>query len=191
MNKNYTLTEASLIANCLKGDRKYQKALYEMYAPRLFAICLRYTKNHMDAEDVLQDGFIKLFNNLHRFKGEGSFEGWIRRIFVNTTIEHLRGKKVVTTAAEIFENAISDKQPTALDNLYNKDLTNTFKTLSPGYQTIFNLYAVEGYSHKEIANKLGITESTSKSQYSRAKAFLRTVVDDRRHRHSHNEAMYN
>ncbi len=176
MNTNFTQTEAALISNCLKGDRKSQKALYDLYAPKQFAICLRYTKNEMDAEDVLQDGFVKLFNNLHKFKGEGSFEGWIRRIFVNTAIEHLRRKKLETTGYEVFENAIIDRKPSALDNLYNKDLLKTSKTLSPGYQTVFNLYAIEGFTHQEIAKKLGITESTSKSQFSRAKALLRTIV---------------
>ncbi len=176
MNTNFTHTEACLIENCLKGDRKSQKALYELYAPKLFSICLRYTKNQMDAEDVLQDAFIKLFNNLHKFKGEGSFEGWIRRIFVNTAIEHLRSKKIVTADCEVIENSISDKQPSALDNLYTKDLLKTSNTLSTGYQTVFHLYAVEGFSHKEIADQLGITESTSKSQYSRAKGLLRTIV---------------
>ncbi|MGI8637651.1 MAG: RNA polymerase sigma factor [Segetibacter sp.] len=176
MNTNFTHTEALLIENCLKGDRKSQKALYELYSPKMFSICLRYTKNQMDTEDVLQDGFIKLFNNLHKFKGEGSFEGYVRRIFVNTAIEHLRGKKIDTTGCEVVENSLSDRQPTALDNLYNKDLLKTSSTLSPGYQTIFHLYAVEGFSHKQIAEKLGISESTSKSQYSRAKGILRTIV---------------
>jgi RNA polymerase sigma-70 factor (ECF subfamily) len=133
----------------------------------------------MDAEDVLQDGFIKLFQNIHKFKGEGSFEGWIRRIIVNTAIEHLRRRKLETTGCEMVENSVSDKEPTPLDYLYNKDLLKSTKTLSPGYQTVFHLYAVDGFSHKEIAKKLGITESTSKSQFSRAKAQLRTMVQGR------------
>ncbi len=176
MSANITKTEELLISDCLKGDRKAQKSLYEFYSPKLYSICFRYTKNEMDAEDVLQDGFVKLFNNLHKFKGEGSFEGWIRRIFVNTAIEHLRRKKLNTTGSEYFENTLCDNQPSALDNLYSKDLIKSAKTLSRGYQTVFHLYAVEGYSHQEIAKKLGITESTSKSQFSRAKALLRTIV---------------
>lgn len=176
MNTNFTHTEASLIENCLTGDRKSQKALYELYAPKLFPVCLRYTKNQMDAEDVLQDGFIKLFNNLHKFKGEGSFDGWVRRIFVNTAIEHLRRKKLETRDCEFFENTILDKEPGALDNLYNKDLLKTSENLSRGYQTVFHLYAIEGFSHQEIAKKLGITESTSKSQFCRARALLKTIL---------------
>jgi len=178
MNTNFTHTEASLIPSCLKGDRKSQKALYNLFAPKLFTVCLKYMKNQMDAEDVLQEGFVKLFNNLHKFKGEGSFEGWMRRIFVNTAIEHIRRRKMESAGClEVFENSIIDKKPSALDNLYNKDLLGTSNNLSRGYRTVFHLYAIEGYSHKEIAAKLGITESTSKSQYLRAKAWLRTAIE--------------
>jgi len=180
MKPNFIQKETLLIENCLNGDRKSQKALYDLYAPKLFTICLRYTKNQMDAEDVLQEGFIKAFNNLHKFSGEGSFEGWLRRVFVNTAIEHLRRKKMQTVDCEVFENSFNDKEPSALDNLYNKDLLKITNTLSKGYQTVFNLYAIEGLSHQQIAAKLGISESTSKSQFSRAKAILRTVVKDRR-----------
>lgn len=132
----------------------------------------------MDAEDVLQEGFVKVFNNLHKFKGEGSFEGWMRRIFVNTAIEYLRSKRLATIGSEYVENILKDKQPSGLENLYNKDLIEHTRTLSSGYKTVFQMYAVEGYSHKEIASTLGITESTSKSQFSRAKAALRTMVDN-------------
>lgn len=174
-----TLLESHLIDNCIKGERKSQKHLYETYAPKMYSICLRYSKNQMDAEDILQEGFVKLFNNLHRFRGDGSFDGWIRRIFVNTAIEHIRRKNLNTAVGDGLENTIADKQHNALDNLYEKDIINSSKTLSDGYQTVFNLYAVEGYSHKEIANHLGITESTSKSQFSRAKALLRNMIPSR------------
>lgn len=150
-----------------------------MYAPKMFAICLRYTKNQMDAEDTLQEGFVKLYNNLHRFRGEGSFDGWVRRIFVNTAIEHIRKKNLNVTNGEGLENSIADKRKSALDNLYEKDIIRTSMNLSEGYRTVFNLYAVEGFSHKEIANHLGITESTSKSQFSRAKAILRNVITNK------------
>ena len=176
MTGTFTLTESRLIESCINGSRKSQKDLYEMYAPKMFAICLRYTKNQMDAEDTLQEGFIKLFNNLHRFRGEGSFDGWVRRIFVNTAIEHIRRKNLNTTTGEGLENSIADKHKSPLDNLYEKDIIKSSMNLSDGYRTVFNLYAVEGYSHKEIANQLGISESTSKSQFSRAKAILRNVI---------------
>ncbi len=175
MNSTYTL-ESQLIENCIKGERKSQKALYDMYSSKMFSICLRYCKNNMDAEDVLQEGFVKLFNNLHRFRGDGSFDGWVRRIFVNTAIEHIRRKSLNTTVGEGLENSVADKQQNALDNLYEKDIINSSLILSDGYRTVFNLYAIDGFSHKEIAAKLGITESTSKSQFSRAKALLRNII---------------
>ncbi len=176
MTETFTLPENYLIESCIKGNRKSQKDLYDKFASKMFAICLRYTKNQMDAEDTVQEGFVKLFNNLHRFRGEGSFDGWVRRIFVNTAIEHIRKKNLNITHGEGLENLIADKHKSALDNLYEKDLIKNSMNLSDGYRTVFNLYAVEGYSHKEIAHKMGITESTSKSQFSRAKAILRNVI---------------
>jgi RNA polymerase sigma factor (sigma-70 family) len=176
MNTTTILSEKSLIENCINGNRKSQKEMYDMFSSKMFAICLRYAKNQMDAEDILQDAFVKLFTNLYKFRGEGSFEGWVRRIFVNTAIEHLRRNNVKFTDSDGIENAIADKQTSALDCLYEKDLIKTSMKLSEGYRTVFTLYAVEGYSHKEIAKKLGITESTSKSQFSRAKAILRDAL---------------
>lgn len=131
----------------------------------------------MDAEDIMQDAFVKLFNNLSRFRGEGSFDGWVRRIFVNTAIEHIRKNKIANSEiGQGIEESIACNQKNVLDNLFEKDLLKNAAGLSDGYKTVFNLYAVDGYSHKEIADKLGITESTSKSQFSRAKAILRTVL---------------
>ncbi len=179
MNKTFTQGESNLIGNCINGDRKSQKQLYDLFSPKMFAICLRYSKTQMDAEDVLQDAFVKLFNNLQQFRGEGSFEGWVRRIVVNTAIEHIRRKNVGTTQSEGLENTIADIQISALDKLYEDDIIKTSMHLSDGYRTVFLLYAVEGYSHKEIANRLGITESTSKSQFSRAKALLRNFIQNK------------
>ena len=132
MNTNFTLTESQLIENCIKGERKSQKALYEHFSGKMFAICLRYSKNQMDAEDILQEGFVKLYNNLHRFRGEGSFEGWVRRIFVNTAIEHIRRKHLNTSMSDGLENFVVDKQENGLEKLYEKDLIKTSKTLSDG-----------------------------------------------------------
>ncbi|MCW3115292.1 MAG: sigma-70 family polymerase sigma factor [Segetibacter sp.] len=183
MNATFTL-EGQLIENCIKGERKSQKALYDMYSSKMYSICLKYSKNQMDAEDILQEGFVKLFNNLQRFRGEGSFDGWVRRIFVNTAIEHIRRKSLNTTVGEGLENSVADKQQNALDKLYEKDIINSSLTLSDGYRTVFNLYAIDGYSHKEIASKLGITESTSKSQFSRAKAILRNIIQHKSNKKS-------
>jgi len=179
MKGTYTLQEHELIDNCISGDRNSQRELYNLFSTKMFSICLRYAKKQMDAEDILQDGFIKLFNNLKKFRGEGSFEGWVRRIFVNTAIEHLRRKNLNITDSEGLENSIIDRQQNALDNLYEKDLIKSSNALSDGYRTIFNLYAIEGYSHKEIAIQLGISESTSKSQFSRAKALLRNIIQNK------------
>jgi RNA polymerase sigma factor (sigma-70 family) len=185
MTTTLSLTENQLLENCINGNRKSQKELYDIYSPKMFAICLRYSKNQMDAEDILQDGFVKLFNNLHRFRREGSFDGWVRRIFVNTAIEHIRRKNNNVTGGDGLENIIADKHKNALDDLYEKDIIKKSLTLSEGYRTVFNLYAVEGFSHKEIADQLGITESTSKSQFSRAKAILRTMLQSQGIRSSH------
>ncbi|MBX2930410.1 MAG: sigma-70 family RNA polymerase sigma factor [Chitinophagaceae bacterium] len=177
------------IQNCIAGCRKSQKELYDAYSSKMFVVCLRYTKNQADAEDVLQDGFVKLFRNLDKYRGEGSFEGWIRRIFVNTAIEHIRKNKNNTNdISDMIENTIKDNYSNALDNLFEKDLHKITSTLSDGYKTVFNMYAIEGYSHKEIANFLGITESTSKSQFSRAKAILRTLLLGNNHTVSHHIA---
>jgi RNA polymerase sigma-70 factor (ECF subfamily) len=177
MIDNFTQTETLLIENCIKGNRKSQKELYDIFSSKMYYICLRYAKNQMDAEDILQEGFVKLFNNLHKFRGEGSFDGWVRRIFVNTAIESLRRKQLNIADVEGMENSIVAKSSNALDNLFEKDLMTITSTLSDGYRTVFHLYAVEGYSHKEIGQKLGITESTSKSQFSRAKAILRDTLE--------------
>lgn len=177
MTQPYIITGGINLENCIEGDRKSQRELYDFYAAKMFAICMRYAKNEADAEDILQEGFIKLFKNLVQYRGEGSFDGWVRRIFVNTAIEHIRKSKM--NSGEITEKVYSMVRCTnsnALDNLFEEDLKNKTNTLSDGYKTVFNMYAVEGYSHKEIADQLGITESTSKSQFSRAKAILRNLI---------------
>ena len=168
--------KVSLIEECISGNRKKQKELYNLFAPAMYAICLRYSKNSMDAEDILQNGFIKLFNNLHKYRGEGSFEGWVRRIFVNSAIEHLRDKKQQVTVDIDTQEQLVYNNVSALDKLYQKDLLKTTEVLSDGYKTVFRLYAIDGLSHKQIAEYLGISESTSKSQYSRAKAILRNLI---------------
>lgn len=140
---------------------------------------MRYANNADDAQDLLQEGFIKVFRNLEKFRAEGSFEGWVRRVFVNTSIEHFRRKHTLTSITEKEENVIEDADITALDNLAEKDIINLIQELSPGYRTVFNMYVVEGYSHKEIGNILGISEGTSKSQLARAKAILQKKVQER------------
>ncbi|MCW3112475.1 MAG: sigma-70 family polymerase sigma factor [Segetibacter sp.] len=176
---NFTPIDSTLIKNCIAGNRKSQKKLYELLAPKMYPVCLKFFSRGADAEDVLQEGFIKLFNHLHSYRGEGSFEGWVRRIFVNTAIQYYRSLKPAAIDSDDIEDVLVCSDGSALDNLYAKDLICITRDLSEGYRNVFNLYAVEGYSHKEIAEILGITESTSKSQYLRAKASIRQVIGKR------------
>ena len=137
---------------------------------------MRYAGNAEEAEDILQEGFIKVFKKLGSFRSEGSFEGWVRRIFVNTAIEHFRRKTYQQPITEQHENTVEGKHLSVLDSLGEKDILKLVQELSPGYRTVFNLYVVEGYTHKEIGDMLGISEGTSKSQLSRAKVLLQDMV---------------
>lgn len=174
---NYNISESDLIKGCIEGDRRMQEELYRRFSPKMYAVCLRYANNTNDAQDLLQEGFIKVYRNLHRFRAEGSFEGWIRRVFVNTSIEHFRKKSAqLSSVSEREESTIEDTDITALDSLAEKDIISIVQELSPGYRTVFNLYVVEGYAHKEIGEMLGISEGTSKSQLARAKSILQKKV---------------
>ena len=144
----------------------------------MYAVCLRYSNNADDAQDLLQEGFIKVFRNLEKFRKEGSFEGWIRRVFVNTAIEHYRRKVNLNTISEKEERTIEDGSWNILDHLAAKDIIELVQGLSPGYRSVFNMYVIEGYSHKEIGDLLGISEGTSKSQLARAKAILQKKVQE-------------
>jgi RNA polymerase sigma-70 factor (ECF subfamily) len=173
---NQIISDSDLITGCIGGDRKMQRELYERYASKMFGVCLRYTGKQDEAEDVLQEGFIKVFKKIESFRGEGSFEGWVRRIFVNTAIEHFRRKAYLQPITEKEESTIEAQYVGVLDNLAEKDIIKLVQELSPGYRTVFNMYVVEGYTHKQIAEILGISEGTSKSQLSRAKIILQELV---------------
>lgn len=168
-------TETDLIKGCIEGDRRMQKELYDRFSPKMYAVCLRYMGNADDAQDILQEGFIKIYKNLERFRGDGSFEGWVRRIFVNTAIEQIRKKKMDVSLTE-KEETIEYKSVTAVDNINEKDLLKIVSGLSPGYRSVFNMYVVEGFSHKEIGELLGISEGTSKSQLARARMILQDRI---------------
>jgi RNA polymerase sigma factor (sigma-70 family) len=174
---NHIPSENDLIQGCIDGDRQMQELLYKRYASKMYGVCLRYVANADDANDILQEGFIKVFKNLDKFRREGSFEGWIRRIFVNTAIEQFRKKIKLYNVDEVQENTLEDKELSALDLLATKDILNIVNELSPGYKAVFNLHVIEGFSHKEIADALGITEGTSKSQLARAKGVLKKIVE--------------
>ena len=156
-----------------------QELLYHQFSPKMYSVCLRYSGNQEDARDLLQEGFIKIFRNLSKYRGDGSFEGWIRRIFVNTSIEHFRKKVHLQSVGETQKVTIEDKEWNVLDNLAEKDIMQMIHELSPGYKAVFNMYVIEGYSHKEIAEILGINEGTSKSQLARAKTVLKKMVEER------------
>jgi RNA polymerase sigma factor (sigma-70 family) len=174
--RNQNIPESDLIHGCIEGNRRMQEELYRRLSPRMYAVCLRYAGNSEEAEDILQEGFIKVFKKLGSFRSEGSFEGWVRRIFVNTAIEHFRRKRYLMPVTEKEENSIEGKYISVLDELAEKDILALVQELSPGYRTVFNMYVVEGYTHKDIADMLGISEGTSKSQLSRAKVILQDMV---------------
>lgn len=156
-----------------------QEMLYHRYSSKMYGVCLRYCKDSEDAQDLLQDGFVKIFKNLEKFRGEGSFEGWIRRIFVNTSIEHFRKSVKNYAVTDTQEIIIEDPSWNALENLAEKDIIKMIQDLSPGYRQVFNMYVIEGYSHKDIGNILGISEGTSKSQLARAKGILKKIVEEK------------
>jgi RNA polymerase sigma factor (sigma-70 family) len=182
---NHTISDSDLIEGCMRGERKMQQELYQRFASKMYGVCLRYAGSAEEAEDVLQEGFIKVFNKIGSFRGDGSFEGWIRRIFVNTAIEHYRKKIYLQPITEYEEDTMEGKYLSVLDKMEEKDIIQLVQQLSPGYRTVFNMYVIEGYSHKQIAEALGISEGTSKSQLSRAKQILQDMVKqfiDRRKR---------
>lgn len=182
---NQIFSESDLIDGCLKGERKMQYELYQRFAPKMYGVCLRYAGKVEEAEDILQEGFIKVFNKMGSYRGDGSFEGWIRRIFVNTAIEHFRKKTYLQPITEMEESMVEGKYLSVLDNLAEKDIIQLVQKLSPGYRTVFNMYVIEGYTHKQIAEALNISEGTSKSQLSRAKLILQdlvqTFIEKRKH----------
>ena len=169
------MEEAKLIKKCIKGDAKAQRVLFNRFAPKMLGVCLRYAKNKNQAEDVLQEGFIKVFFNIKKFKG-GSLEGWVRRIMVNISLDEIRKNTKFKKNVSI-ENINEKEKNHILEGLMAQDILKIIKKMSSGYRVVFNLFAIEGYSHKEIAKKLGVSESTSKSQYSRARAFLKKKIE--------------
>ncbi|MEJ7913360.1 MAG: RNA polymerase sigma factor [Chitinophagaceae bacterium] len=174
---NQVISDSDLIAGCIRGDRKMQYELYQQYSSKMFGVCLRYAGNTAEAEDILQEGFIKIFKKIESFRSEGSFEGWVRRIFVNTAIEHFRRKTYLQPITEREEVNIEAQYLSVLDSLAEKDIIALVQQLSPGYRTVFNMYVVEGYTHRQIADILNISEGTSKSQLSRAKIILQDMVN--------------
>lgn len=167
-----SINEQDLIKQCVAGNQKAQKKLYDLHSRVMFGICLRYSSNAEEAKDILQDGFVKIYTKINQFAFNGSFEGWMKRIFVNTALEYYRVNKVHmyhsdTEAAN--QNSYSDY---ILERIGQKEILATMNRLAPGYRMVLNLFIIEGYSHAEIAEMMGISEGTSKSQLSRARVLL-------------------
>ncbi|MFZ5999624.1 MAG: RNA polymerase sigma factor [Bacteroidota bacterium] len=170
--KIYRTVDQHTLDGCKRNDRHAQRFVYEHFSGRMYALCCRYVKDRMEAEDVMVTAFTKVFERINQFKGDGSFEGWIRRIMVNESLTYLRRHKSMYLETEI---EAADREPDygSLQNeLEAEDLRKLIADLPTGYRIVFNLYAIDGFSHQEIAEQLGITESTSKSQLSRARALL-------------------
>ncbi|MCF8229051.1 MAG: RNA polymerase sigma factor [Bacteroidales bacterium] len=166
-------SEKELIRKCVQNDSEAQEKLYKLYAPKMFGVCLRYAKNHMEAEDVLQEGFIKVFVHLKDYRNEGSLEGWIRRTIVNTAINFYRKSIKSSKDIDIDDVEISNADDeTVLDQLSTRELLDAIRELPDGYRIVFNLNVLEGYTHKEIGQMLNLSENTSKSQLSRARQVL-------------------
>jgi len=176
MTLRHKLTADNLLEGCKKSDRKAQELLYQSLASKMLGVCVRYAKDSFEAEDILQSGFIKVFQKISEFRGEGSFEGWIRRIMVNTAIEVYRKNQRSLNVVDIDQ--VFDEPQTMFDmtGLETKDLLKVIKQLPGGYRLVFNMYVIEGYSHKEIGEQLNISEGASKSQLSRARALLREKI---------------
>lgn len=162
---------------CQVGDRKCQEMLYKSTSSKMLGICMRYARDQFEAEDMMQTGFVKVFKKLNDFRWEGSFEGWMRRIMVHTSIEfyrkNIRTLNVVDISETLSTEAVTDFD---MSSINVKDLMRLIQNLSPGYRLVFNMYAIEGYSHREIGEQLGISEGASKSQLSRARAILKSQV---------------
>ncbi len=176
--KPLALTDEDIIRGCRKGDRKSQQALYEKYKPMLFGICMRYASGYHEAEDWLQDGLVRIFTNLYQYQPTGAFGGWLRRVMVNSALEQLRKRKRAFSTVEIGEVADSFEADENFFSKYREEaLVQMLQFLPEGYRTVFNLYVMEEYSHQEIGEMLGIAESASRSQLSRAKAMLRKMLE--------------
>ena len=174
------MDDSALVKKCINGDQRAQRVLFDRFAPKMLGVCMRYARSSEQAEDVLQDGFVKVFTKLSFYKGDGSLEGWIRRIVVNTALDQIRKN------AKFQDNVTLDDvdyklelKGNVLESLAADDLLKLINEMPTGYKMVFNMFAIEGYSHKEIAEKLEVSENTSKSQYSRARAFLKKKLEDR------------
>jgi len=171
------MEEKKLIQACINEDKSAQKYLYDEYAPKMYYVCLRYARHEHEAQDMLQDGFIRVFDNISSFKSNGSFEGWIRRIIVNTSLNHCRKSSFKHEQIGIEEYQDKVVSSNAISRLSEKELLQLIQKLPSGYRMVFNLYVIEGYSHKEIGEMLDITESTSRSQLAKSRKWMQNELE--------------
>ena len=178
--KHLDTQEKDWIEGAKHGDSKSQKAIFDMLSSKMYAICLRYMGDKDLAEDILQDGFVTLFSKLDSYSGVGSFEGWARRVFVNTALMSLRKKDAMKNTEDVsVARNISSDDPTVIQKISYMDLLKLITELPTGFRTVFNMYVIEGYSHKEIAESLGISETTSRSQLQRARMLLQSRIKEK------------
>jgi RNA polymerase sigma-70 factor (ECF subfamily) len=174
--KIYRTKEENLIKDCLRRDRRAQQQLFDLYSAKMYGICYRYVRQPMEAEDIVITAFTRIFERIDQFKGQGSFEGWIRRIVVNEALTSLRKSRAMYVETDLEKADFEPDYDQLSDHLEAEDLLNMIGQLPPGYSVVFNMYAIDGYSHKEIAEQLGISENTSKSQLSRARVYLQKLL---------------
>jgi RNA polymerase sigma factor (sigma-70 family) len=169
--------EQIILKGCATGDRAFQTKLYDLYAPKMMGVCLRYARNREEAEEILQEGFLRVFTYISTFKGSGSFEGWVRKIMVNAALFRYRNKSSLQPVIRLNNTDHDAAGETDIDSAMNaKELLSLIQTLPAGYRIVFNLYVFEGYKHREIAEALGISEGTSKSNLSDARAYLQKAL---------------
>lgn len=170
------LSESELVKLLVQGDRSAQRQFYDCYAGRMLSICRRYVRTTAEAEDILQEGFIKAFNHIKSFRSESSLFTWLTRIVIRTALNAKRQQFYLMPMVDLAESGLEETEPAAIGNLEAEKLIEIIQELPEGCRVIFNLYALEGYTHKEIAEMLNISEGTSKSQYSRARQLLRDKI---------------
>jgi RNA polymerase sigma-70 factor (ECF subfamily) len=172
-------SDQELVRGVLSGERVHQNALYSQYSTQMFRVVMRFARDHAEAEDMLQDGFVRVFRDMNQFRGEGPLGGWIRRIMVNTALTHLRRQRDFILQVDDlspFEGRVRTEED-VVSNIDAESLVKTLQRLPPGYRAVFNLYAIDGYSHEEISSQLGISIGTSKSQLFKAREFLKRILD--------------
>jgi RNA polymerase sigma factor (sigma-70 family) len=171
----YMLGEQELIDGCRRGDRSFQRALYDRFSRKMLVVCLRYSKSSAEAEDILQEAFVKVFQGIKDFRQESKLETWITRIMVNTALNAQRKKLYLFPMVDVEDTNLTEEE-VSVTGMNVQDLLEMIQSLPQGCQVVFNMFAIEGYSHKEIADMLGISEGTSKSQYARARALLQNKL---------------